>query len=59
MSHVSEQQGVALLLVEQNVSLALDLCQRVLIMAKGALAADATAEEVAAKGEGYLDLLVI
>ena len=49
--HRINQAGVSILLVEQNVATALKLCQRVIIMEKGAVVHSGTSRDLKANPE--------
>ncbi|MGH3321465.1 MAG: ABC transporter ATP-binding protein [Streptosporangiaceae bacterium] len=59
LERITRELGVALVLVDQSPPLALRLCERAVILNKGAIAVDSTSAEIAARGEDYMDLLVV
>ncbi len=54
----THEGGLALILVDQNPELAMRICQRVIVMQRGEVAAAGTTAELGA-GAGILDLLVV
>jgi len=46
LSHINEQRGTALLVVEQNANLALAIAQRAYVLETGAIVASGTADEI-------------
>ncbi len=58
MWQVTRETGLALILVEQNPELAMRICERVLVMQRGEVAACGSSASLASDAS-FLDLLIV